>query len=82
MPDVRVWETAYVPATPQSESFWTCGEYKVTDPRQMKFTPVKDHPLSQCAGVFGFKNEDFPTILDYIEELETYYKNKLKECKK
>lgn len=75
--EVRVWETAYVPATQE----WFCGEYKITDPRNLKYTPVMDHPITMCRGVFGFKGEDAPKLLDYMGRLEKYYKTKLEECR-
>lgn len=76
--DIKVWETAY------AEGMWFCGEYAVNEPRSakdIKFTPIKDHNISECMGVFGFKGQDFPRVLDYIEALEKHYKDKLKECK-
>ncbi|AFC22592.1 hypothetical protein phi1422_0072 [Bdellovibrio phage phi1422] len=76
MPDVRVWETAIVPETKE----WVCGEYKIKDAKNLKFTPVKDHPITQCIGVFGFKDKDFPTLIEYIQDMEKYYKEKLKKC--
>lgn len=79
--DIRVWETAKVPDTPPgSPPVLVCGEYKIKDPRNLTFTPVLDHHISECYGVFGFKDKDFPAILDYIQSLEEYYKKQLKKC--
>lgn len=77
MPDVRVWETAYIP----DQQVYVCGEYKIKDAKNLKFTPVKDHPLAACRGVFGFKDKDFPAVIEYVQAVETYYKDKLKKCK-
>lgn len=83
-PDVRVWETAYSPATEGGEPQWFCGEYKVREgvksAKDVKFDPVKDHNISQCKGVFGFKDKDFPAVLDWMTATEKYYKDKLKRC--
>lgn len=75
-PDVRVWETAKNPETGE----YLCGEYALTDATNIKFTPVIDHPLSQCEGVFGFKGADFPKIIDHFKAVEDYYKKKLEGC--
>ena len=75
-PEVPLWETARNPETGE----YLCGEYKLTDPRNLTFTPVVDHSISQCEGVFGFKTKDFPTIIDWMKAVEEYYENKLKEC--
>lgn len=75
--EVRVWETAKDPET----GAYLCGEYAMSDATNIKFTPVIDHPLSQCEGVFGFKGSDFPKIIDHFKAVEDYYKKKLEACK-
>lgn len=85
--EVRVWETAYLKpkdAPPESPGEWFCGEYKVREniksAKDIKFDPVKDHDIRKCVGSFGFKNEDFPKVLDWMTATEKYYKDKLKSC--
>ena len=75
-PDVPVYETAQ---DPQSLAP-LCGEYKIQNLRDLKFTPVLDHPLRECYGVFGFKVEHFPAILDWMDKSEKYWKDKLEKC--
>lgn len=75
--EVKVWETAI---NPENGEF-LCGEYKIDDIKNLKFSPIVDHPISQCAGVFGFKGSDFPKVIDHIKNIESYYQKKLDECK-
>lgn len=74
--EVKVWETAI---NPENGEF-LCGEYKIDDIKNLKFSPIIDHPIHQCAGVFGFKGSDFPKVIDHIKNIETYYQKKLDEC--
>lgn len=76
-PDVQVFETAKNPETKE----YLCGEYKITDPKNFKITPVIDHPISMCEGVFGFKTKDFPTVIEWMQSVEKYYQDKLDECR-
>ena len=75
-PGVQLFETA---RNPENQEL-LCGEYKITDPKNFKFVPVVDHPISMCEGVFGFKAKDFPAILDWANAVEKYYKDKLEKC--
>lgn len=79
-PDVPLWETAYASPTEGAPKEWFCGEYKIKDPRNLIFTPVKDHALQQCVGVFGFKEADFPAVIEWAQRLEEFYKKKLEQC--
>lgn len=49
---------------------FVCGEYKIQDPAKRKISHVQDHPLSKCAGMFGFSSRDIPKILDWAEDVE------------
>lgn len=75
-PDVHVWETAQDPRTKEM----LCGEYRIKDGKKLTFEPVLDHNIKECRGVFGFKDKDFPTVLDWMDSVERYYKDKLKKC--
>ncbi len=75
--EVKVWETAIHPETGDM----LCGEYKIDDIKNLKFSPIIDHPVQQCAGVFGFKGSDFPKVMDHIKAIEAYYQKKLDECR-
>ncbi|WKV32924.1 putative transmembranal protein [Bdellovibrio phage MAC3UK] len=77
--DIHVWETA------NAQGQWFCGEYEpttsnITRAKDIKFKPVKDHDLSKCVGVFGFKDKDFPAVLDWMDRVQTYYEDRLKRC--
>lgn len=60
----------------EGKPIWVCGEYEILDAQRKTYKHVKDHPLDQCIGVFGFKKKDLPTLFNYADELETFYKNK------
>lgn len=75
-PEIPLYETTINPENNE----WLCGEYKITDAMNIKFTPVIDHNINQCKGVFGFKQADFPKIIDHFKAVEDFYKKKLEEC--
>lgn len=88
--DIKVWETAYLPpkktAPPGTPGQWFCGEYEpttsnITRAKDIKFKPVQDHDLSKCVGVFGFKDKDFPAVLDWMDRVQNYYEDRLERCK-
>lgn len=50
-----------------------CAEKKLIDPVAIKFQHVKDHPLSECQLLTGYKPKSFKTVQswarDVIQEL-------------
>ena len=73
-PEVRLWETAMY--MNEGQPVWVCGEYRIVDAQRKTYEFVADHPLESCIGVFGFKKKDLPTLFNYADDLETFYRNK------
>lgn len=55
---------------------WACGEYEVIDPQKKTYRFVQDHPIEMCIGVLGYRKKDLPTMFDYSDDLEAFYKKK------
>lgn len=56
----------------------TCGEYVLTDMENLKFKWIKDHPLNDCDGTFGFASQDIPKVLDWASDAIKACKGKCK----
>lgn len=46
-----------------------CGEYKITDPENLKVEYVGDIP---CPDTFGFTAQDIPKVLDWAKDAQEY----------
>jgi len=52
-----------------------CVLYKLVDEENFKYEEVGEIP---CRSVFGFKDEDIPKVMDWLEDAKAYGK---KHCK-
>ena len=55
-----------------------CGEYKITDAKNLKFKWVRDIPFEQCPSTFGFTSADIPKVLNWAQDAQSYVE---KNCK-
>ena len=62
-----------------------CLEFVIVDVKSLVFDCVKDeqnkcvqHPLSVCDGIFGYKNEDIPDMINWGQDVMDYGKNHCK----
>lgn len=50
-----------------------CGEYRITDPENLKFKYVKD---ISCPSIFGFTSRDVPKVLNWATDAKEYVRSR------